>query len=199
MYQLIGSPKSRAFRVLWALEELAQHYQLSAVGPHSPEIKALNPSGKIPALIDGDNTITDSVAIVQYLADKHGKLSHRAGTIERARQDSFTQFACDDMDGNLWNTAKHRFVLPEELRLADAKMANQWDFARAMNTLEQRLGSNRYIMGDQFTVPDIIITHCANWAQMSGFEIAGDSLNSYLQRVRERPAYEKTMQIRNTA
>ena len=58
---------------------------------------------------------------IQYLADKHGKMTFKPGTIDRAHQDSFTQFAVDDVESPLWFAAKHSFALPEEYRVADVK------------------------------------------------------------------------------
>ena len=92
MYKLIGTPKTRAIRVLWMLEELGAEYTLDPVAPRSDEARAYNPSGKVPMLQVGDDVIIDSVAICQYLADVHGKFTAQAGTIERALQDSWTQF-----------------------------------------------------------------------------------------------------------
>ena len=60
MYTVIGSVKSRAFRVMWMLEELGQSYDLISVGPGSEEARKYNPSGKIPALVDGEDVLTDS-------------------------------------------------------------------------------------------------------------------------------------------
>lgn len=199
MYTLIGSPKSRAFRVLWTLEELGQSYEIEAVRPHSETINKHNPAGKIPALIDGSDTVIDSVAIIQYLADKHNSITHPAGTIERAKQDSFTQFACDEMDGILWTMAKHTFVLPEHLRCEEVKTACRWDFERALRILEQRLGDNTYLTGASFTVPDVLVTHCANWASNNDIEIDSEALNLYFERVRSRQAYKKALAVRDAS
>ena len=100
MYTLIGTPKARPFRVLWMMEELGVEYDVLPLSPTNKEAMAeYNPTGKVPALKDGDDIIIDSVAIMQYLADKHGGLTFQAGTIERAKQDSFTQFICDEIGG----------------------------------------------------------------------------------------------------
>ena len=61
--------------------------------PHSEQVLARNPSGKIPVLVDGGTTVTDSTAIMTYLADRHGRLTFPAGTVERARQDGYTGLA----------------------------------------------------------------------------------------------------------
>ena len=199
MLTLIGSPKNRSFRVLWMLEELGAEYDVKPVAARSEEILAVNPSGKAPVLLDDDDVVIDSVAIVQYLADKHGKFTASAGTIERAKQDSFTFFAVDDLDGVLWSNAKHAFVLPEELRHPEIKAACQWDIERAMKAFEQRLGDNQYVMGDEFTVPDLIIGHCAGWMQNAGFAWPDGKVTDYFNRVRNRPAFKKAVDIRDAS
>ncbi|MGI9464874.1 MAG: glutathione S-transferase N-terminal domain-containing protein, partial [Aestuariivirgaceae bacterium] len=136
MYKLIGSPKTRALRVLWMLEELGLEYELDPVAPRSDEAHAVNPSGKVPILQVDDDIIIDSVAICQFLADKHGRFTYPAGSIARAQQDSWTQFALDDVDSLLWFSAKNTFVLPEELRSETAQKACKFDFDRSMGFLE---------------------------------------------------------------
>lgn len=197
MYTLIGNPKSRAFRVLWALEEMGLPYQLSSVGPHSDAIKAYNPSGKLPALLDGDDVIIDSVAIIQYLADKHQALTHPAGTLARAKQDSFTQMICDDFDGSCWTMAKHSFVFPEELRSKPAiKPGVQWDIQRAIHSLENRIGNGPWLTGDVFTIPDLLLTHCSNWMDASGLGGLTGKSEALVERAKQRPAYLRSMEIR---
>ena len=197
MYTLIGSPKSRAFRVLWALEELGLSYDVRAVPPHSDDILAVNPSGKLPALLVDGEAIIDSVAIIQYLADKHNGLTHPAGTIERARQDSFTQLVNDELDGCCWSMAKHSFVMPEELRQKDAiRPALAWDMKRNLKALESRLGDSEWLTGDTFTIPDMLLAHCASWRTVCGFDAPTGRTADLIQRVKDRPAYVRSLEIR---
>jgi len=197
MYTLIGSLKTRGFRVLWCLEELQVEYQHIAAMPHSDEANKRNPSGKVPALLVGDDVILDSVAICQFLADRHNKLTHKAGTIERGKQDSWTQFALDDVESPLWTHAKHSFFLPKELALADIVHSTKHEFDRAMEILQTRLGDRQFVTGDTFTIPDIILTHCANWARkIPKWQIPQGPVQDYFERIRTRPAYLKTMELR---
>lgn len=197
MFKLIGSPKTRALRVLWMLEELGLDYEIDPAGARSERALAVNPSGKIPALQVGDDVIIDSVAICQYLADKHGKLTFPAGSMERAQQDSWTQFVVDDVDSILWFNGKNTFVLPEHLRSETAQEACKYEFARSMGFLEKRLGGKTYMMGDTFTVPDLLFGHCAGWAVNGAkWEIPAGIVANYAERVRSRPAFLRAMEIR---
>ncbi|MGJ8556525.1 MAG: glutathione S-transferase family protein, partial [Sulfitobacter geojensis] len=150
MYTVVGATKSRAFRVMWMLEELGENYTQIDAGPRSPEAKEYNPTGKIPALLDGDEVLTDSVAIMTYLGDKHGKLTAPAGTIARARQDAMTFWLIDEFDAILWAAAKHSFVFPEEQRVPEVKDSLKAEFTRAADLLARRL-QGPFLLGDQMT------------------------------------------------
>jgi glutathione S-transferase len=199
MYTVIGSPKTRALRVMWMLEELGQPYVMDPMPPGDARVEEINPSRKVPVLKDGDDYVIDSVAICQYLADRHGRLTFKAGTIDRAHQDSFTQFAVDDIELPLWVLAKHTFAIPKEYRVPDVKRACAFDFARAMNALSERLGTKTYVMGEEFTVPDLLIGHLGGWATSVGFEIPEGTVSEYINRVRSRPAFKTAMAKREQA
>ncbi len=190
MYKVIGKPMTRTFRVLWALEELEQPYELEDAAPQSAEIRAYNPSGKVPALVVDGTTVTDSVAIITYLADKHGVLTAPAGTLARAQQDSITNMLNDEMDALLWMAARHSFALPEEQRVPAIKESLRWEFARSVSRVEARL-TDEFIAGDRFSIADILLTHCLNWARGAKFEVESDALLAYGKRMRAREAFQR--------
>lgn len=190
MYQVIGTQKSRAFRAIWMLEELGQPYQLLETAPRAPTSLAHNPSGKVPVLLVDGAPIIDSTAILTYLADKHGALSHPAGTLERARQDALTQFVLDEFDAILWTAARHSFVLPQDMRLPEIKPSLKWEFERSQGFFLHRLGDGPFLMGDVMTIADILACHCADWAVVSKFPIL-DGFASYASTLRQRPAYQR--------
>lgn len=105
MYHVVGGITSRAFRVIWMLEELGQDFTVDDVKPHSDPALAANTTGKIPALRVGDDYLTDSSAILSYLADKHQTLTHTPGTVERARQDALMHRILDELEALLWTAA----------------------------------------------------------------------------------------------
>ncbi len=197
MLKVVGSVRSRALRVIWALEELGLDYELIDAAPRSEAALRYNPDGKIPCLVvaeaGAETVVTDSVAIVQYLADAHGAITHPAGTLARAQQDAMTQFACDELDGPLWLAARHSFVLPEANRVPAIKPAARAEFARAIGTLETRLGAREFVTGGTFTVPDLIIGHCAGWAVAAKFDLPAGTVGDYVARLRARPALARAM------
>ena len=196
MYTLIGSPQTRAIRVIWCLEELGVDYTINPAAPSSAEAKKYNPSGKVPALVVGDDVIIDSVAICQFLADRHEKMTYRAGSIERAQMDSWIQFAVDEVDQPCWVWSKNDFLYPEEIRVPEIKPACAGEFKRAMAAFSERLGDQKFVMGDRFTVPDILLGQCYGWAKFCGFEIPTGNVEDYFKRVCKRPAFFKAMKTR---
>lgn len=192
MYTLIGSPKTRSARVLWLLEELAQPFTHISAAPQSPEARAHNATGKVPILIDDGQPISDSTAILTYLADRHGQFTAPAGTLARAQQDSLTHFLLDELDAPLWTAARHSFVLPEDLRLPAIKVSLKWEFTRSLSRLETRL-QGPFLMGDAMTIPDIIATHCLIWGIGAKFAAPSGALADYLTQMRARPAFARAM------
>ncbi len=89
--------------------------------------------------------------------------------------------------------ARHSFVLPEELRHAAIKNTLRWEFERSQKTLVHRMGDGPFLMGEVMTVPDIILTHCGNWALGAKFPMVEHKLTEYLERMRNRPAYLRAM------
>ncbi len=192
MYKVVGSVKSRTLRVLWMLEELGLPYEHEPAPPRSGAVVQLNPAGKVPVLVADGVPITDSTAILQFLADRHGSLTHPAGSLERARQDSLTQFVLDEFDAALWMAARHSFVLPEEIRHPTIKDSLKWEFERSQKTLVQRMAEDGpFLMGRRMTVPDIILAHCGGWAHTAGFPVTEPVFADYLERLRGRPAFAR--------
>ena len=191
MYEVIGSVRTRTFRVLWLLEELDQPYRFIEEAPQSAGIVALNPLGKVPALRVDQDVLTDSVAIMTFLADRHGAFTAPAGSIARARQDALTLYIIDEMDAVLWSAAKHSFALPEERRVSGLKPTLGWEYERAVRHLCRRLEKAPYLCGDAMTLPDILAAHCADWAKAAKIMPKIPVFDAYLARMTARPAYAR--------
>lgn len=189
MYQIIGTSKARPFRVLWMLKELDQPFDHQPFTPRSPESLALTPTGKLPVLLVDGTPIPDSAAICTFLADRHNALTFAAGTVERGQQDALTHLILDEFDAVLWAAARHTFILPEDKRVPDVKPSLRWEFEHSATRLADRM-SGDFVMGDQMTVPDILLAHCLDWAEGAKFPIPEGWLTDYHARMRARPAYQ---------
>ena len=189
---LYGGPKSRAFRVIWMLEELGLDYQHSLAAPRSDEVMALNGSGKIPVLVVDGTALSDSTAILTFLADRTGQLTFPAGSLDRARQDGWTQLINDEFDSVLWTASRHSFALPEEYRLPQVKDSLKWEFSQSAARLSDTF-EGPFLMGEAMTIADILLTHCLGWAIVAKFPDAGPKLTAYRDRMRKRPAYIRAL------
>ena len=190
MYKVLGIAQSRAFRVLWMLEEIGECYEHISAKPGSSEILKFNVSGKVPVLLDGKDVLTDSSAIVSYLGDKHKKLSFQSGSIERAYQDSMVFRIIDEVDMILWLAARHSFILPEERRVNAIKPSLKWEFERNIDRIMNEKES-KFLMGDEFMLPDIILAHCGSWARSAKFPLENRRFNDYINLCYDRPAVRR--------
>jgi glutathione S-transferase len=191
-YTVIGTVPTRTARVLWLLEELGQDYDHLPARPRSDEAVRANPSGKVPALVVDGVTLTDSTAILTFLADRHGQFTYPAGSVQRARQDGFLMLVLDEIEGLLWAASRHSFILPEAMRLPALKPVLVWEYERNIERLAATL-TGPFLMGDQMTVPDIVLAHCLRWAVAAKFPAPAPVLADYLARMTARPAFERAM------
>jgi glutathione S-transferase len=188
---VIGNAASRAARVLWMLEELGLAYEHIGVKPRSDMVNRFNPSGKVPVLLVDGQPVTDSTAILTYLADSTGRLTEPAGSLARARQDALTQTVLDEFDAVLWVAARHSFILPPEQRVPQVKDSLRYEFERNQKTFAQRLGEGPFLLGEAMTVPDLILAHCGHWARAAKFDLTEPRLIDYVDRMLARPAFQK--------
>ncbi|MCB1381477.1 MAG: glutathione S-transferase family protein [Notoacmeibacter sp.] len=188
MYTVIGSAGSRMARVTWMLEEIGAAYTIEKAKPQSETARRYNPTGRVPALQDGDLVLTDSAAICIYLGEKHTEAGMASTSLaERARMDGWVHFAQSELEAPLWNKLKHRLLLPEELRI-DVGPWTAWEFARDIKAFDRKLGDQPYAMGDRFTAVDIVLGHIGHWSRGAKFEVKSERINAYLDRVLSRPA-----------
>lgn len=192
MYKVYGSAATRAFRVIWMMEELGQPFELIPCAPGSPEARALNPSGKVPFLEAEGEIIADSAAILTFLADRHGALTHAPGSLARAQQDSLTHRILDEFDAVLWTAARHSFVLPKERRVPEVKPSLKWEFERNSKALAAQMGEG-WLMGETFTIADLLLAHCLEWAGAAKFDITEPKLRDFYARATARPAHKAAL------
>lgn len=192
-YTLIGSAFTRAARPIWMLEELGLPYEHHAVKPHTDIVTTHYPTGKVPVMLVDGEAITDSTAIMQFLADRHEKFTAPAGSVARAKQDAMTQCVLDEIDAVLWTGARHSFILPEDKRVPEVKASLHWEFDRNLKRLSDRMGDQPYLCGDEVTVPDLILAHCLIWARAAKWDVQEPKMVEYLRAMKDRPALKAAL------
>jgi len=204
--KLYGMGLGRSFRTLWAAEEAGIDFEYIGLkfgekkegGNYSEGYKRLNPQGKVPTLIDGDMVLTESAAIVNYIAAHSPQqgLLPKDGTLERAKYDEMCFFILSDLEQPLWTTGKHRMFLPEKYRLAN-ELADTlfYEFDKAQTALINMKGDSDFAAGSAFTMADVLLCQTLSWAQRFKFPV-DKKLLEYQAKQQERPSYKRAM---NTA
>lgn len=190
--KLYGLGPTRSLRALWALRELDAEFEFVPVnllaGEHmQPEFLRLNPAHKVPVLVDGDVVVTESAAIVLYLAEKYrDKGLLPADLAQRAQAYRWVMFAVTELEQPLWRIARHTFVYPENKRSpADIELARE-DFRDMAAVLEKHMAGRNFIVGDHFSIADCVTAYVIDWAGENGLLEGFTNLRAYLDRMYTR-------------
>ena len=184
---------TRSIRARWTLQELGVDFEPVTVnlvaGEHRrPEFLKINPAGRIPVLVDGDLTLTESVAIVQYLAEKfpEGRLLPD-DLAERARVYRWLLFAATELEQPLWRITRHTSLYPEDRRLpADVLIARQ-EFKEMAAVAERDLDGREFVVGDRATIADFVLAYTLDWGGEAGLLDEFPALRAYMERMYGRP------------
>jgi len=201
--KLYGVGKSRSFRTIWAAEEAGVQYEYAEVefggsgenGSSGSDYRQLNYQGKVPTMIDGDLVLTESAAIVNYIATKNvsSNLIPRADSVERALYDQLAFFVLTDLEQPLWTNGKHRFAIPEKWRVPQVLETTQWEFEKSQKALKNLIGATpEFAMGNRFTMADVLVAHTLTWAENFKFELQ-DGFREYKNRMYARPACQAAL------
>ena len=201
------SPMSSATRCHWALEELGVPYEKHKVDltkgeQKTPEFLAINPNGKIPALVDGDARVFESLAILIYLGEKYGAekgLWPKLGTPEHGEALSWSVWGTSEALPNVLQRVIHAgeraFSLPKDKQSAHVAQMAADGWASCMKILDKRLERREYLVGKSFSLADIatgsVVAIGAMMAQLSldGFKNVG----AWAGRCQSRPAMGRAM------
>ncbi|MBV9498608.1 MAG: glutathione S-transferase [Acidobacteriaceae bacterium] len=130
---------TRSIRARWTLQELGVEFEAVTVnlvlGEHRrPEFLKINPAGKLPVLVDGDTVLTESIAIVTYLAEKYPEKKLIPTELpQKAQAYRWLLFAATELEQPLWRITRHTNLYPEAKRLpADVVLARE-DFLFNVN------------------------------------------------------------------
>ncbi|MEB3337307.1 MAG: glutathione S-transferase family protein [Leptolyngbyaceae bacterium] len=181
MLKLYGGARSRASIVQWYLEELEIPYEFVLLdmqaGEHlQPEFLAINPMGKVPAIADGDLKLWESGAILLYLSEKYGNPS--ASVEHKAILGQWVLFANATLGPGVFS---------------EATREREWP--RLLAPLNQLLTHQPFLLGDTFTMADVavgsLLAYIPLMLKLDFSEYP--SVAAYVQRLGERPAFQKAM------
>jgi glutathione S-transferase len=193
MMRLYEFAPTRSIRARWALQELGEAFEAVTVNLMSgdnrrPEFLEVNPAGRVPVLVDGDLVITESVAIVLYLAERDAQRRFLPRDIAlRSQVYRWLMFAATELEQPLWRIARHTALYPEEMRLpAELPLARQ-DFAEMAAVLERQMKDRQFVAGDAATVADFVMAYTLDWANEARLLGEFPNLRAYLDRMYARP------------
>ncbi|MBR2118952.1 MAG: glutathione S-transferase family protein [Afipia sp.] len=199
---LWGVGTSRTVRPHWALAELGLKYETYAIGPRTGETKTteytkLNPRQKVPLLQDGDFSIGESAAIVAYLSKTYGSPDKALIPDDKQAYAKWLEwcfFIVTELDStSLYVMRRHSAnALGPIYGVAPDVVAKAGEYFREqLRHVEVALSDGRtYLMGEQFTSADILLTTCLEWAIAYGVGIC-DNAHPYLERIQKRPGYQR--------
>ena len=195
--------EGRGFRVVWLLEEMGLPYRLRSVDllagvENDPEFLAINPGGFIPALVDGDVTMVESIAIMEYLLARYGRdskttLAPAADDPAFALYQQFLHLGEAGLGANIQVVVVSSFVAPESER---DNWGARWaldQFNNRMKLVKRQLARAPYMAGDAFTAADISVTYTLNLATRRGGIVLDDAEKAYMVRTTGRDAYRRAL------
>lgn len=188
---LYGSGGNRAARCVWTVDELGievtyRHFD-GMIG--SDELRQVHPQAKVPAAKFGDQALFESAAICQHLCDitPGNSLLAASGTIQRSQHSQWVQFAQSEIEAYLWHSFQLVREDPDGEQSGYAKKMNTGLASAGLEMLDQHLSRQPFLLGDDFSLTDIIVGWTVNWGRKAELLTSLPALQAYLARLHERP------------
>jgi len=198
-------PTSRSLRVLWTLEEIGATVEVKSLGVRpqlqEPEYLAINPAGTLPALIDGDRAIYESLAICEYLAARHGSdLIVAPDEPERPEYMQWLLYGEATLQAPLSARARVRRIrntTPEMQAGIDAVLSDaRHSLSMRVKLLEQRLEGRDFLVAGRMTLADISVGYPLYGIGRADFvSLLGPRAAAYRERLLARPAFQRAAAV----
>lgn len=192
------NPMSRGRIVRWMLEEVGAPYDVEYLvyggSMKSPEYLAINPMGKVPAIVHDGQVVTECAAICAYLADAFPEAKLAPPPAERAAYYRWMFFAAGPVEAAVTDRSLG-LAVPEDRKM----MAGYGDFDDMFQTLVKAGSNTPYIAGDEFTAADVYVGSHIGWGLQFGSLPEHDAFKAYFARLSERPAYRRATELDDAA
>jgi len=199
MITVFGGQTSRSLRVVWLMEEMGLTYRVQQVDMLSatPDaaLLAANPAYYIPAMQDGDVTMVESIAIMEYLMARYGPtpLAPAAADPAFPAYQQFLHLGEAGLATLMMVPVVSRFLAPEAERDNwGARQALFWAEKRLL-LVKRQLERSTWIAGEAFTAADISMTYALEFGRRQGVITLGDAETAYLERTMGREAYGRAL------
>jgi glutathione S-transferase len=202
MITLYGSPRSSAGRCIWALEEAGVAFTLKDIDMKNKEHKSesflkINPMGKVPALVDGDVTLFESMAINYYIADTYKKELLGNTPAERGLAMQWSFWASSELQDPIIQVFIQKVFMPDDKRDNNLIETNLKKLPELLAILDSNLAGKKYLTGDQFTIGDINTASVVSICPMIGIDLgAFSNIKGWMGAISDRPAYQKYQGLR---
>ncbi|RYV02228.1 glutathione S-transferase [Shewanella sp. OPT22] len=197
MIDLYSAATPNGYKVSIALEEMGIEYKihelhLSTNEQKKPEFLAINPNGRIPAIVDKDNddfNVFESGAILVYLAEKTGKFLPKDEKA-RSRVMQWLMFQMGGVGPMMGQANVFNRYFPEKIPAAIERY--QKEGRRLFEVMNTQLEQTEYLAGDEYTIADMATWPWVRIYEWSGVDIEGlTHLQRWLDKIAERPAVQK--------
>ena len=188
------NPMSRGQITRWMLEEVGADYEQVILGyadtMKAPDYLAVNPMGKVPAIVHRGQVVTEGAAICAYLAEAFPEAELAPRADERAAYYRWLFFAAGPIESAVTNKSLGWEPNPEQQR-----MAGYGSYDTVVDVLDREIAGKAFVCGDRFTAADVYFGSQIIWGTQFGSLPPRDSFNDYVARLTAREPYQKAKKI----
>ena len=190
------NPMSRGQIVRWMLEEVGAPYRTQILGygtsMKGPAYLAINPMGKVPAIVHDGKTVTECAAICAYLADAFPEAGLAPAPADRADYYRWLFFAAGPLEQAI--TARHFGIEPDA---EQQRMAGFGTLGLALDALEGAVAGKTFVAGDRFSAAYVYVVSQIDWGLQFGTIPSRPAFEAYVAPLRERAGYKRAKDIDN--
>jgi len=194
--KLYGVPASRAVRTIWAAEEVGVDYELVSTSfmeeSKTAEYLAINPNGRVPALVDGDLVLFESMAINLYLAKTYGGKLYPSNPQDEARAIQWTIWGMTELEPHLIPMVLHKVFFPEDQRDPAVVAKAETEVERPLAVLDAHVSDREYLLGGDFTIADLNVAGALSTAAFVKYDISKfENAARWMSRCTGRPSFAR--------
>jgi glutathione S-transferase len=201
MLKIYHSQGARSLRVVWLCEEMGVPYETASASFFKPsdEFKAVNPLRTVPAMVDGDVQMIESVAMMIYIMSKYGPTDLEVKPNEPGYSDYLQFLLFGEAGLAVYGNplVATRFMAPEDQKENWTVGYLRNAIVKRLEFIGERLGGRPYVAANRFTAADISIAYIATGVKFTGREDdVPASIRAYVENLHQRPAFQRAAAVK---